>query len=633
VFSSGRRARRLERHLAAPVALALALALALLAGVVPPSMARAQTTAKRDVVLLIDNHIVYVNKPFVFDEAVLRASIRATLERVRPERVVVFAVGHDGHAQYPSKFFPQQKPSKAYPLLKPPGQDLMKIWREETTRTNTKMIVYVSTLRNDALAELRPDYLRVFGNGVQATVIDHNSPFIDEVLLPGLQEIIDKYQPDGFFLDADYWTLHESWNPATTKRFEVKTGLPVPRDYPDASYPPFVQFTYDSYRDDYVSKLETFFARQKKPLNWSINAAFTVRDPSPEPANYGTVSVDLPFFALGEAYIESLFSQRLKGGAEVVYPLFAQSEGAIPFQYKGKAQLKQELAVAVANRSLMSFYLPLGLDSTIALDRIQPAIDVYDDFERNLGFSAPGDGQKLLAKLAVVDTNGDAVATRQFGELRKVSLQLFGAGVVHALTTESLVTQGGYSHVVFPHMDRSERPQIVADMAAAGVKVLWAVDERLADDKTKRLLSDLRRDPRFEETKSPRCPAGCEVLRTRTGGEVWIVRQIDDTTLAGFTSDLRDPVTFPGKPDYVYALPYGDERKMTIYLSSVAWGGSAMGRHTLFDHLDLAPPVTIRFDRAWTCVQRSLSGETKFPAGREIVARPFDTLTKIECAQ
>lgn len=600
----------------------------ILVSAVSPALA---APAKRNLVLLIDNHIVYPNKPFQFDEKALRASIRTTLERVRPERVVVFAVGHDGHAQYPSEFFPQQQPSKAYPLLKPPGQDLLKIWREETTRSDTKMIVYVSTLRNDALAELRPDYLRVFGNGVPATVIDHNSPFIDEVLLPGLQEIIDKYQPDGFFLDADYWTLHESWNPVTTKRFVAKTGLPVPTDYPQASYAPFVQFTYDSYRDDYVAKLETFFGRQKRPLNWSINAAFTVRDPSPEPANYGTVSVDLPFFALGEAYIESLFSQRLKGSAEIVYPLFAQSEGATPFQYKGKAQLKQELAVAVANRSLMSFYLPLGLDSTIALDRIQPAIDVYDEFDRDLGFSPSGSSEKLLAKLAVVDSNGDAVATRQFDELRAVSLKLFGAGVVHALTTETLVSQGGYSHIVFPHMERAEQPQIIGDLASGRARILWAVDDRLADVKTKKLLSDLRRDPRFQEARA-NC-GGCEVLRAKSGGEIWIVERVDDAVLESFVSDLRNPVTFPGKPDYVYALPYGDEHKLTVYLSSVAWGGSALGRHTLFDRLDLAPPVTVRFDRSWSCVQKSLSGETKLPPGREIVTKPFDTLTKIECAQ
>jgi hypothetical protein len=610
----------------------LKVALAALAVLAAPLVSSAQP-AKRDVVLLIDNHIVYANKPFVFDEAVLRASIRSTLDRLRPERVVVFAVGHDGHAQYPSKFFPQQKASKAYPLLKPPGQDLMKIWREETTRSDTKMIVYVSTLRNDALAVLRPDYLRVMGNGLEATVIDHNSPYLDEVLLPGLQELIDRYQPDGFFLDADYWTLHESWNPASTKLFAAETGLPVPTDYPQASYPPFVRHAYESYRTKYVARLGEFFGRQKKPLNWSINAAFTVRDPSPELDNYGTVSVDLPFFALGEAYIESLFSQRLRGDAEVLYPLFAQSEGATPFQYKGKAQLKQELAVSVANRSLMSFYLPLGLDSTIAADRVQPAIDIYDEFERDVGFTAKDDGQKLLAKLAVVNANGDALASREFEPLRQVSLKLFGAGVAHALTTEGLVTDGGFSHVVFPLMNHAERPEIVGDMAASGVKVLWAVDERLADDKTKAMLAGLRRDPRFTEARSNRCAADCEVLRATNGGEIWIVRRVDGPTLSGFTSDLQSPVTFPGKPDYVYALPYGDDRKLTVYLSSVAWGGSALGRHALFDRLDLAPSVTVRFDRSWSCVQKSLSGQTKLPPGREIVTQPFDTLTKIECVQ
>jgi len=581
--------------------------------------------AKRDVVLLIDNHI-FTHKPFKFDEAVLRQSIRAMLEHVRPERVVVFAVGHDGHAQYPSKFFPEQKASPGFPLLQGPTQDLLQIWREETARTRTGMIVYVSTLRNDALQDSHPEYFRIFGNGVRATVIDHNSAYADEVLLPGLQEIIDRYNPDGFFLDGDYWTAHESWNPASTAGFVKETGLPVPTDYPQASYPPFVKYTYDSYRRDYVGKLEAFFDRQKRPLNWSINAAFTVRDPSPEPANYGTVAVDLPFFALGEAYIESLFSQRLKGGAEIVYPLFAQSEGAAPYQYKSKAQLKQELAVAVVNRSLVSFYLPLGYDGTIALDRIQPAIEVYDEFENHIGTQARPD-QKLLAKIAIVNPNGDAIATRRFEELRKASLHLYETGVVHAITTETLAPSGGYTHFVFPRMNHAERPDLIPSLLKGGQRVLWAVNERAADEKTEAIIAALRSSLR--EVKAD-C-ADCEALRDSSGGEIWLVPAIDNATLDKFASTIDPAVTFPGKPEYVYALAYGDALKETIYLSSVAWGGYAFGRHTLFEDLEPTPSMSVRLKAPATCVQRTMGGDIKLPRGRELTLQPFDTITKVEC--
>ncbi len=595
----------------------------------------APVASKRDIVILIDNHI-FTNKPFEFDEKVLRANIRAMLDYVRPKRVVVFAVGHDGHAQYPSKFFPLQKPSATYPYLKEPGQDLLKIWRAETTRNSTGLIIYVSTLRNDALAETHPEYLRVFGNGLTASVIDHNSAFADDVLLPGLQEIIDLYHPDGFFLDADYWTLHESWNPATKAGFVKKTGLPVPNDYGDASYPAFVRYTYDSYRQDYVEKLEAFFASQKAPLNWSINAAFTVRDPSSEPASYGTVTVDLPFFALGEAHIESLFSQRLKGGAEIVFPLFAQSEGAAPFQYKGKAQLKQELAVAVANRALVSFYLPLGSDGTIDLDRIEPAIAVYDDFERSIGTGVKDPGLSLMAKVAVVNPNTDAVAKRRFEELREVSLHLFERGVLHAMTTETLARQGSYSHLVFPRMDHAEDTSLIPALTGRGKKVLWAMNPHQINTNTKAIVKALKASTDFMGVDLPACPPanGCQVLRAnRGGGEVWIVPAIDDGLLDRFVSDVDSPVTFPDKPDYIYALAYGDAvgRKYTIYLSSVAWGGTAFGRHTLFDNSDITPSIRIRLKAQARCIQRTLGGNVNLPPGREIALHPFDTSTKIEC--
>lgn len=605
----------------------LKVALAALAVLAAPLVSSAQEHDKRKLVLLIDNHI-FTHKPFKFDEVVLRKSIREMLEHVRPERVVVFAVGHDGHAQYPSKFFPAQKASPGFPLLQAPTQDLLQIWREETTRTKTGMIVYVSTLRNDALQDSNPEYFRIFGNGVRATVIDHNSAYADEVLLPGLQEIIDRYDPDGFFLDGDYWTAHESWNAASKAGFVKETGLPVPTDYPQASYPAFVKYTYDSYRRDYVGKLEGFFDRQKRPLNWSINAAFTVRDPSPEPANYGTVAVDLPFFALGEAYIESLFSQRLKGGAEIVYPLFAQSEGAAPYQYKTKAQLKQELAVAVVNRSLVSFYLPLGYDGTIALDRIQPAIETYDEFENHIGTEAKPE-QKLLAKIAIVNPNGDAIATRRFEELRKASLHLYARGVVHAITTETLAPSGGYSHFVFPRMNHAETPDLVPSLLREGKRVLWAVNERQADEKTKAVVTRLR----ATLSRSSVDCGGCEALKDASGGEIWIVPAVDGAVLDRFSSTIDNAVTFPGKPDYVYALAYGDAtgHKQTIYLSSVAWGGYAFGRHTLFDTLDTTPSMNVRLKAPASCVQRTMGGDIKLPRGRDLTLRPFDTITKLEC--
>src|SRR5689334_13911741 len=119
-------------------------------------LAAAEEDSKRDIVILLDNHI-FPSQDFHYDEAHLRDSIRKMLAYVRPQRVVAFAVGHDGHAQYPSKIFPPIAPSKDYPLLKRPSQDLLQIWREEIEKTNTKLIIYVSTLRNDVLAKTHPE--------------------------------------------------------------------------------------------------------------------------------------------------------------------------------------------------------------------------------------------------------------------------------------------------------------------------------------------------------------------------------------------------------------------------------------------------------------------------------------------
>ena len=585
------------------------------------------------MVILIDNHI-FTHLPFQFDENRLRASIRSMLDTVRPLRVIVFAVGHDGHAQYPSRFFPPQQPSPAYPLLKSPGQDLMQIWREETTRTGTGMFIYVSTLRNDALTASRPEWLRIFGNGQRATVIDHNSGYLDEILLPGLQELIDRYQPDGFFLDADYWTLHESWHPASIDAFKAETGLPVPKDFASPSYPDFVRHTYTSYRNRYVQRLADFFSAQPRRLDWSINAAFTVRDPTPVPDRYGTVTIDLPFFALGEAWIESLFSQRLDGEAEIVYPLFAQSEGATTFQYKGQAQLRQELAVAVANRSLMSFYLPLEPDGTIPLARIAPAIAVYDEYERHIGLGKHDRKGRLVAPVAIVNSQDDALTSRRFSELRATSLQLFEQGIAHALTTDALVDRRRHSHRVYPRLQHPADPDGLVAAAQRGTRIFAVTPPGPA--RTAIIDRLMRAGPgAFVREPDDACPApACErFLSARQDGEVRLVATLNRDALDAFLADAGGPIRFPGKPDYVYALAYADDTgdHLEAYLGAVAWGGLGIGRHTLFDQVDPMPAINVAFDTVRRCTQRTLAGETRFEPAREITLRPFDALTRLTC--
>jgi alpha-L-fucosidase-like protein len=593
--------------------------------------ASAQELARRQIVISLDNHIIETDE-FQIDEDVLRKNIRNLLDRVRPVRVMAFAVGHDGHAQYPSKAFPAIAPSAEYPKLKALPFDLLQVWKEETAKTGTRFFIYVSTLKNYALLPLKPDYFRRFINTAQATVIDHNSAYMDEVLLPGLQELIDRYDPDGFFLDGDYWTVHESWNEASVDGFYRQYGLKAPTDYADKNYRLFQKYTYDSYRG-YVQKLADFFKAQKRPVNWSINGAFTVRDPSTVPDNIGNITIDLPFFALVESHIESLFGQRLNKETEIVYPLFAQSEGSRTIQYKSSAQLKQEMAVAVANRSLVHFYLPLGPHGEISLADLDPAIKVYDELDAHFGFATPSHSeQRLATEVALVNDNPDAIWTRDFSALRSASISLFERGIVHAIISDSQAIKSRFSHLVFPGMNRVEDPALIPTLMAEGKKVLWVFDPAKADDATMHLAASFAGSPN-PVLLPPLCDR-CAAYRGSAGGELWIMPTLSSTALGLFLNDAKSVVSFPDKPDYVYPIAYSEAanpNRITIFLSSVAWGGPSIGRHTLFDSLDVVPEMTIRFATAHACVQHTLQGDYAMPAGETISLKSFDTVSKIDC--
>ncbi|MGY4171613.1 alpha-L-fucosidase [Bradyrhizobium sp. USDA 4529] len=561
---------------------------------------------KRNIVVSLDNHIAPPDE-FNVDEATLRRSIQTMLVRIRPKRVMAFAVGHDGFAQYPSQVFSPIALNSDYPKLKGLPFDLLKVWKEETQKTGTQFFIYVSTLKNMALLRSKPEYFRKFINGSQATVIDHNSAYADEVLLPGLQELIDRYDPDGFFLDGDYWSIHESWNRASVDGFERATGQKAPTEYTDPDFPAFQKFTYDSY-GHYVQKIADFFRRQKHSINWTINAAFTIRDPSPVPDNVGSITIDLPFFALVESHIESLFGLRLNRETEIVYPLFAQPEGGLAVQYKTEAQLAQEMAVAVAYHSMVHVYLPLGHNGEIPLSTIEPALNVYDKLDRYIGID-PSEPTNLAADVALVDDNADAIAARDFSGLRAASIALFESGIAHAIISDSQAAGSTFSHLIFPSMNYVEDRSQIRDLVGRGKKLLWVLDPGKADKHTMEIARS------FEMSH-----------------DLQIVSQLTPEVLQSFVRDANQPVRFPNKPAYVFPLIYrGSGDLLTIYLSNVAWGGPELGRHAVFDKVPAAPGAALRFTSPYRCTQRTLSGTADLLPGTTVRANAFDIVSRLDC--
>ena len=550
-------------------------------------------TASR-LLISIDNHIP-LPVPYHQDPEAVRQSIARLLEILKPARVTAFAVGHDGRAQYPSTVLPR------VPGM---GFDLVAIWRDMVRQAGVEFFIYVSSLRNDIVREQNPEYARCFSNGNRAQVLDHNSRFLEALLLPTLQELIDGYDPDGFFFDADFWTLHDSWHPDTLLAFTQATGLSTPVDFGDANFSAFRAFTYESYRD-YVGKMAAFFAGQARLVNWTINGAYSFRDPSNVPTGMARTTVDMPpFYGLVESYLEAHFAQLRSREFDINFPRFMHPEGSDRSQSKSPVQLGQELAVSHAASSLAHFYLPMRHDGTIPSDELVPLAAELQRFSLVFGPTPVERGYSLANGAAVLHSNQHTQTTRDLAPIRGAAMALLAGGAPFRMLGDGqLAAQAPEVLVIADTVAHStELLERVGVLVMAGTPLVVTDHALLSDPGLERAIGRVVDVAALREDGAARqvaLPSGSVVLWLPGAPFIDFNTTLDlrplQTLFALLRRESAFPLTVVAKDDYVfvksYAMAAGD--RVLLCLSNMSFGGAALARHCYYDKIPLAGPIQV----------------------------------------
>ncbi|MCL5997058.1 MAG: hypothetical protein M1546_13525, partial [Chloroflexi bacterium] len=164
--------------------------------------------------------------------------IRAELEKVKPDFVQYDCKGVPGYAGYPTQV---GVPS--------PGvvKDALKVWRKVTRDMGIPLSVHYCGLwddlqwqRHPEWAAHKPDGTR-YGDGpfdgLHAHPLGVDSPYAEQVLIPQLLEVIDEYDVDGVWVDADAWVAVPDWSEATCRLFVEEKAFEVPGQTSDISIP------------------------------------------------------------------------------------------------------------------------------------------------------------------------------------------------------------------------------------------------------------------------------------------------------------------------------------------------------------------------------------------------------------
>ena len=119
-----------------------------------------------------------------------------------------------------------------------------------------------------------------------------NSPYADELMIPRLQEVYDRYHPDGFWFDCDNWYIHLCYCDTCRRLYREQYGLELPVEKSDPNWPLFTAFRRRNF-DAYIAKIGGFIHGLDPSLAYVTNWAYTFLQPEPTPETVDFLSSDI----------------------------------------------------------------------------------------------------------------------------------------------------------------------------------------------------------------------------------------------------------------------------------------------------------------------------------------------------
>ena len=270
--------------------------------------------------------------------------LRRQLEKVKPDFVQCDCKGIPGYASYPTKI--------GYPA---PGivRDALRVYRDVTREMGIPLSVHYSGLWDVRAVEMHPEWsaldpagkLVVPRPGYEYGFICRLGPYVDDLMIPQLLEIIAEYDVDGFWVDCDNWAVVDCYCSRCRAEFKRRTGIsepPVQRDHPD--WPAWRAFQRDTFTE-YVSKYTAAIHERKPGCAVCSNWLYSIRQPGPVTIPVDYLSGDFtPSFGCDRAGLEGRYIDGHRMPWNLMAWTFTRQKEEVPFQTKTANHLCQETA-------------------------------------------------------------------------------------------------------------------------------------------------------------------------------------------------------------------------------------------------------------------------------------------------
>ncbi|MBE6667471.1 MAG: hypothetical protein E7607_04075 [Ruminococcaceae bacterium] len=207
---------------------------------------------------------------FVIGATLKEEDIREICRLIKPDFIQIDCKGHPGWASYPSTL------GNAMPEFE---GDPLALWRKVTKEENVALYLHYSGVYDIKYCSEHPEETAMMADGsLYSGTTRTDGKYVDEILIPQLSEIIEKYGVDGFWIDGDCWCAKPDFRPESLTAFEKETGIDLGGRLPANPDDPY----YDEYREyhrelfrryvrHYVDTLHAKYPDVQIASNWSFS--------------------------------------------------------------------------------------------------------------------------------------------------------------------------------------------------------------------------------------------------------------------------------------------------------------------------------------------------------------------------
>ncbi len=269
--------------------------------------------------------------------------LREQLQKVAPDFVQCDCKGHPGYASWPTRV---GSPS--------PGivRDALRIHRDVTRDLGIPLSVHYSGIWDSRAVELHPEWaaLDCHGEPIQPRANDSGivcprGPYLHELMIPQMIELIDRYDVDGFWVDGDNWAVRDCYCERCRAEFLRRTGLDTPPETQEhEAWPTWRAFQRDTFVE-YVRQYVDAVHAHKPSCAVCSNWMYSMRQPGEVTVSVDYLSGDFtPSFGCERAEMEGRYIDGHGMPWNLMAWAFCRPSQELPWQIKSVTHLCQESA-------------------------------------------------------------------------------------------------------------------------------------------------------------------------------------------------------------------------------------------------------------------------------------------------